>query len=288
MRLIAVACLFALVACGAPAPRPAPSPSAGASAVPPGSYVATLHSRGKIRAGIREDSAPLASRDASGRFTGFEAEVAREIALAVFPTAASADSVIDWVPVTAAGRVSALESGAVDVVVAAIAITADRRSEIGLSERYLRGGQRLLVRRAETAIRGAGDLDGKTACVARGAPSGATLQRANPGVRLLALDDLAPCVQALAQGAADAVSGDELALVALALRTADTKLVGTPLTDEAYGVGVRRTGRDGLIELVDARIAAMIREGRWATLHARWIGQVTGEVKRTPDDRPAP
>ena len=54
-----------------------------------------LQTKGKIRIGALDNAAPFSSRDPSGRYVGFEPDLGRELAKAIFGTRQDIDSVIE-------------------------------------------------------------------------------------------------------------------------------------------------------------------------------------------------
>src|SRR5256714_635467 len=126
-----VAIAMVLTACfpeGAPAPTA--TPTAGATAARPRFELATyryaLQPKGKIRIGALDNTAPLSSRDPNGRYSGFEPDLGRELAKAIFGPRQDIDAVIEWVAVDPSTALTALTSLQADVVIARLPITEER------------------------------------------------------------------------------------------------------------------------------------------------------------------
>ena len=71
------------------------------------------------------------------------------------------------------------------------------------------------------------------------------------------------------QGRADAVVSDDTLLVGLAAQDPNLELVGEPLTEEPYGIGVNRDNVD-LVQFVNGVLEQMREDGRWAELYEFW------------------
>lgn len=289
--LAAVTSVLAGVCVGRTAPPPSPTPSP--SPTPPSlprfelaTFQYALQTKGRIRVGTSEDSPPF-SRKQGARFIGFDADVAREIARAIFGAAAAVDPdrFIEWVPVVSATRVSVLTDDKADVVVSAFTVTEERERLLDFSAVYFRTGQRILIKAADVSIGGIADLAGKTVCTVRGSPSERTIVAKAQDARILSIDDYGACADALAQGAADAVTADESVL--FRLRRPDTRIVGGYLSDEPDAVGVKK-GRVGFVAFINGLIADMIADGRWAALYKKHITPVSGDLKDGPHDRGRP
>jgi len=293
---IALAAIFVVAACGggggAGAPAASQPAATGGTSTRPkldlSSYAYGIQTKGKLRVGTRESNVPFGLKNpATNKFEGFDIDVAREIAKAIFGDVADIDQFIEYVPVVSATRIPTLQENKADFVIATFTINEDRKKQIDFSDVYFRTGQKVLVKKSDTAIKELRDLGGKTVCTARGSTSERNLLALNPAPKVLALDDYPPCLLALKNGQAEAVSTDETILFGLIKQDPDTKLVGPYFSDEPYGIGVKQnTGdRTGFVDLINRTIVAMIQDGRWARIYKQWITPVSGDEKKSPDQR---
>lgn len=282
---------------GTTAPSPSPTLTAVASPTPsrpsfaPSSYMAALQAKGKIRVGTSDDNAPFSRRDPSGAWSGFDVDMARELARAVFGSSANGDpdSWIEYVAVTSATRIPSLMDDKVDVVIQTLTVTDERKQQIDLSDPYFVTGQRLLVKRSDDTIKEAGDLGpDKTVCVERSSPAEKTIRAATAGrARVLVLDGYPACLQALHEGAADAVSTDESILFGLVKQDPDTKIVGRRLTTESYAVGIKKdqgADRGGFLTFINGWLSSAVADGTWQRAYEKDITPVSGDSRRSPTD----
>ena len=110
--------------------RPGPLPSPGA--MPPGSTMAAIAERGRLIAGVDQNTYLFGFRNpATGQLEGFDIDIAREIARAIFGD----PDRIQLRVLNANQRESALQSGEVDVVVRTYSITCARKQ----ARRFLHG-----------------------------------------------------------------------------------------------------------------------------------------------------
>lgn len=292
----AVAVLAAACGGGQPAAQPSPAPAAPTPTQDTkpkfelASYQYSIQTKGKIRIGTREDNVPFGLKNpATSKFEGFDVEVGREIAKAIFGADANADpdKFIEYVPVVSATRIPTLQDNKADVIIATFTINEERLKQIDFSSVYFRTGQKILVKKDNTTITKVADLNGKTVCSARGSTSEKNVAAAAKEAKLLLLDTYPPCLLALQQGQADAVSTDETILFGLVKQDPNTKIVGPYFSDEPYGIGVAKD-RVGFVPFINTVIAAMIADGRWAKLYETWITPVSGDKKTGPHDRGQP
>jgi ABC-type amino acid transport substrate-binding protein len=282
--LIAVA----LVACFPESAQPSATPSPSQTQARPrfelATYMYALQTKGKIRIGALDNAAPFSTREASGRYSGFEPDLGRELAKAIFGPRQDIDTVIEWISVDRSTAVAALTSLQADVVMARVPIAEERAAVIDLSDTYFITGERILVSSANDEIKDLADLDAKTVCVQSGSGVEARVEDANDSARTLALDTYSSCLGALQHGQVDAVGADEVTLWGLLRQDPNTKIVGRALLEERYGVGTKKhTGdRQGFLPFLNTWLAGVIRDGTWGRLYAQHIAPLSKETKTSP------
>ena len=293
-----VATAFVAGACGGgAAPSGQASPTAAATATAAAkpkfelaSYQYAIQTKGKIRVATREDNIPFGLKNpATTKFEGFDIDVVREFAKAIFGKEAEADpdKFIEFIPVVSATRIPTLQDNKADMVAATFTINEERMKQIDFSAVYFRTGQKILVKKDNTTIKTVTDLNNKTVCTARGSTSEKNITAKAKDAKLLLLDTYAPCLLALQQGSADAVSTDETILFGLVKQDPNTKIVGDYFSDEPYGIGVAKD-RVGFTPFLNKVIADMIADGRWAKFYEKHITPVSGDKKTGPHDKGAP
>lgn len=247
-------------------------------------YMYALQTKGKIRIGALDKDAPFAVRDSSGIYAGFEVDLGRELAKAIFGPQRDIDSVIEWVSVDRSTGVSALTSLHADVTIARLAATAERAAVIDLTDPYFITGERLLVSSTNGEIKDLADLDTKTVCVQRGSGVADHVDEANPSARTLELDTYASCVGALKAGQVDAIGADEVVLWGLVRDNPDTKLIGGLLTTEPYAIGVKKNAsdRNAFLPFLKTWLAGVIRDGTWGRLYAQHVTPLSKDTKTSP------
>ncbi|MBI2773311.1 MAG: glutamate ABC transporter substrate-binding protein [Chloroflexi bacterium] len=297
-KVIALGAAMAVLAaaCGGGA-QPQASASAAATATAAtkpkfelATYMYSIQTKGKIRVGTREDNVPFGLKNpTTGKYEGFDIDIVREFTKAIFGKDADADpdKFIEFVPVVSATRIPTLNDNKADIVAATFTINDERLKQIDFSTVYFRTGQKILVKKTTTNINAVADLNGKTVCTAKGSTSEQNITKQAKDAKLLLLDTYPPCLLALQQGQADAVSTDETILFGLVKQDPTTKIVGGYFSDEPYGIGVNK-GREGFVPFLNSVIAAMVADGRWAAIYKKYITPVSGDVKDGPHDKGRP
>ena len=280
--------MVVVVACfpeSTPAPSATPTPTTVARPrFELATYMYALQTKGKIRIGALDNAAPFSSRGSNGRYSGFEPDLGRELAKAIFGPQQDIDAVIEWISVGPSTAVNALTSLQADVVIARLPITDERAAVIDLTNTYFVTGERLLVRSTNDEIKDLADLDTKTVCVQNGSGVDAHVEDANDSARTLALDTYNSCLGALQQGQVDAIGADEVTLWRLIGQDPNTKIVGHAVVEERYGIGAKKntSDRQGFLLFLNTWLAAVIRDGTWSRLYAQDIAPLSKETKTNP------
>ncbi|MGA9201374.1 MAG: transporter substrate-binding domain-containing protein, partial [Pseudolabrys sp.] len=121
--------------------------------------------RGTLNCGVSEGLYGFSARDNNGSWSGFDVDLCRAVAAAIFNDA----SKVSYVPLDASRRFEALQSGSIDVLSRITTWTMSREVDLGLlftATNYF-DGQGFLVRRdlkKDTAL----ELNGAKICVQSG------------------------------------------------------------------------------------------------------------------------
>jgi len=274
-------------------PTPTPSPTAVPSPTPPrlelSTYQYGLQVKGRIRVGVLDKDQPFSVRSGAA-YDGFDADIAREIARAIWGPNDDPDTHIEWVSVDASTRISALTSNQADIVLGGLAINDENKKLIDLSDGYLKNGQRLLVKKANNDIKEIADLASgdQTVCAIKGSTWEADLKKiTNDRAKILELETLEFCLQALKSGAADALTHDEAVLVNIVYRDPDVKLAAKAFTDVQLGIGMKKNtanDRTGFRDFINTALLTIVANRTWAKIYERWLAPLTGDKKQLPTD----
>ncbi|MGX9788251.1 glutamate ABC transporter substrate-binding protein [Mycobacterium sp. MMS18-G62] len=248
--------------------RPGPLPTPGA--MPPGSTMAAIAERGRLIAGVDQNTDLFGSRNpATGQLEGFDIDIAREIARAIFGD----PDRIQFRVVDANQRESALQSGLVDLVVRTYSITCARKQLVDFSTVYYEANQKILSVKG-SGIDSAAALSGKRVCAVAGTTSLSALFALNPSPMLFSATTWTDCLVMLQQGQVDAISTDDAVLKGLARQDPKVDVAGDSIAVEPYGIGVKAENSD-LVRFVNGVLEQMRNDGTWKRLydaHLRSLG----------------
>jgi glutamate transport system substrate-binding protein len=238
----------------------------------PDSTMGQLAARGRLVVGVKFDQPGFGFKDpVTGNVDGFDVALGREIGRAL---GLEADQ-IEFVEAVTAQRIALLQGGDVDIVIATMTITDERRQQVDFSRPYYVAGQSILVLAENEDIEGVDDLDGRRVCSVEGSTSAANLERSAPRAERVLREAYTHCVAELKDGSVDAVTTDDSILLQFVARDRTMKIVGDTFSEEPYGIGVAK-GQEDLIVFLDAILDDMLEDGRWDSLYEQHIGSVPG------------
>jgi polar amino acid transport system substrate-binding protein len=240
-----------------------------AAAAPPLAAVAqTLErvaERGEIAVGVTNTFRPYGFVDDAGRTVGLEIDLAQSIAefLGVRPR---------LVPVAAANRIPWLRQGRIDLILASMPVTEERRSEVGLVEPpYYASGVAVLAA-AESGLRSWRDLANRQVCGLRNSAYNRVAERY--GAAILGFATGPEVEEALLARRCVGWVFDEATLAAVLSQ--QPRWSGHTLalvTDEPrpWAIGVPLAERDGSFgQLISNIVADWHRSGFLLSLQEKW------------------
>jgi general L-amino acid transport system substrate-binding protein len=175
----------------------------------------TVKQRGKLVCGVNPGTPGFGAPNDKGEFAGLDVDVCKAVAAAVFGDA----SKVEYKPLNAEQRFTALQSGEVDMLSRNSTWTLSRDSQLGLdfvAVNYY-DGQGFLIR-ADAGVKSALELKGATVCVEEGTTTEKNLgdfDKINGlGIQPVKFKEVAQAVGAYEEGRCDAYTTDASGLAA--------------------------------------------------------------------------
>ena len=268
--LIGVALAVALAACGSDN-KTGKTANSG--------YLQTIKDRGFLKIGVAKDQPPFGSiaPGASGP-TGFEVDYGRLIAKSIL----GSPEKVKFVGVTTATRIPLLQQGDVDLVIATLTITPERKTQVGFSRPYYPSGIGAMVS-ADSPIKSFSELSGKTDCTATGSlahkyfvmalKENNNLVAVANSLRSKTLPTSPDCVLALKQHrGVDFMADDTGILVGESQQTSGLRVIPEVVGEDlnTWGIGVGK-GRSDLVQAVNSAICDVFASGDWKKLYQKWV-----------------
>lgn len=153
--------------------------------------------RKELVVGVFADAPPYGVMNSSGQYEGFDIDKAEALAKSLGAKA-------KFVSTTNASRIPMLETGKVDVIIAALTNLDERAQVVALTRPYASEGQ-LVVVPADSNIRTYDDLVGRNVAATRGSVPATILETRFPQANASLFEAVADSIQALRSGKVDAL-----------------------------------------------------------------------------------
>lgn len=235
--------------------------------------LSAIKERGYLIAGVKAQYPPFGFVDSSGKNKGFDVDLSHELADAIFGD----PSKVEFVAVTSGNRVPYLDSKKIDIIAATVTVTEERKKAVDFSDPYFSSGTLILVPKA-SPINGVDDLAGKKVAVIQGSIQVQDLAELAPKANLVKFGKTSEAVLALKTRRADAYAHDDIAIVDIAHGDDDLKVVGEDFRPRPFAMAVRK-GDTAFLEVVNARIREIKKDGTFDKLWDQWFGQYKKLVK---------
>jgi ABC-type amino acid transport substrate-binding protein len=236
------------------------------------STLAEIKKRDKLIVGVKTDFPPFGSVDAAGKNVGFDVDVAHDFAKAMLGDPAK----IELVSVTSGNRIPYLQSGKIDIIIATVTVTDERRKVVEFSDPYFLSGELLLVPKA-SPINDVKDLNGKKVAIIQGAITDQDIAELAPKAERLKYGKVTEAVLAVKAGHADAFAQDDILILKLAKENPDMRATGKPFYPRPYGIAVRK-GDVEFINWVNAQLKRMHADGSYERIWKKHLGEFESKL----------
>lgn len=185
---------------------------------------------------------------------------------------------LEMVNVEWAGLLGGLTTGKYDAAISSITILEERLQKMAFSMPYLKSGLAIVVRKETQGVSSMDDLQNKNMLV--GAQRGTTAYfflKDHPAIRNLGYELYGHAVQDLIKGELDAVLGESTGTLYYKNKDKPVfekiKMVGEILTNEYYGIAVRKDN-PALLQAINKALKTLLTNGTVKRLHQQWdLGQ---------------
>ncbi|MEV6312903.1 glutamate ABC transporter substrate-binding protein [Streptomyces sp. NPDC051840] len=217
---------------------------------------------GKITIGIKIDQPGIGLKTPDGKYTGFDVDVATYIAKELGYDAKD----IEFKETKSADRETAISRGDVKFIAASYSINDERLQKVDFAGPYLLAHQDILVRADDDSIKSPEDLNNKNLCSVTGSTSAQNVHdKLAPKAQLQEYGGYSECLTGLENKAVDALTTDDSILAGYASQDANKgkfKLAGFKMTNENYGIGLKKGDADLKKKINDA-LTKMVSDGSW-------------------------
>lgn len=279
MLAVVLTLVFALAGCGdkkdsAPAASTSPAASAAAASAKPeepkvdSKTVDAIKKRGKLVAGVKFDTNLFGLKNpANGNVEGFDIDIAKALAKKILGD----ETKLELKEVTSKTRIPMLQNGEIDIIIATMTITEERKQQVEFSDVYFKAGQALLVKKG-SPIKSIADIKKGTKVLAvKGSTSAKNIREKAPDATVLEFENYQDAFTALKAGQGETLTTDNAILFGMMKQDPGYEVVGDTFTEEPYGMAIVK-GDTGFVSVVNGVLKDMKSSGQYDKLYEQWMG----------------
>ncbi|MBH5399635.1 amino acid ABC transporter substrate-binding protein [Bradyrhizobium sp. CNPSo 4010] len=248
----------------------------GAAAAVDSPTLARIKSNGAITIGHREASIPFSYLGPDQKPIGFSLDLCAAIVERIKAETGLTSLKVNYVPVNSSNRIPLIQSGTVDIECGGTANDRKRQEQVSFSVATFVSQPRWLVK-ADSGLKTAGDLKGKTIVVTQGSNAVGFAQGVNAkeqlGFNIVQAKDHAESFLMLNTGRAAAFMEDDILLAGLkAAAPNPDALIFLPEGYAKIYYGLMFTkGDTGFKALVDDVLSKQMASGQFEKTYAKWF-----------------
>ncbi|MFV1858459.1 MAG: amino acid ABC transporter substrate-binding protein [Anaerolineales bacterium] len=237
-----------------------------------GEILARVQDRGRLVCGGRTDLLGFGYLDDDGRNIGIDIDLCRAVAAAVLGD----PEAVEIVPITAAERGPAIQSGEIDLLTRNVTWTTSRDAQWGnFTVVMFYDGQGFMVPTA-SGVTELEQLDGATVCVTTGTTTELNLatsfRQLGMALEVVSFEDTASVYNAYEEGRCDATTSDKSQLLAVREGFAD------PSAHEILAVTISKEPLTPVVPHGDDQWLDLVKTVMWGLINAEWLDVTQANV----------
>ncbi len=237
-----------------------------------GEILARVQARGRLICGGRTDLLGFGYLDDDGRNLGIDIDLCRAVATAVLGD----PEAVEIVPITAAERGPAIQSGEIDLLTRNVTWTTSRDAQWGnFTVVMFYDGQGFIVP-SDLGVTELEQLDGATGCVTTGTTTELNLESAfrQRGLTYesVAFEDTASVYNAYAEGRCDFATSDKSQLLAIREGLPD------PSAHEILAITISKEPLTPVVPHGDDQWLDLVKTVMWGLINAEWLDVTQANV----------
>ncbi|MCB2288634.1 amino acid ABC transporter substrate-binding protein [Clostridium sp. CS001] len=233
------------------------------SNVTPKNLLSAIKSEGKIRIGTEGTYAPYTFHDKDGKLTGFDVEIAEEVAKRIGAKPEFIETKWD-------GIFAGLDAKRFDMIVSEVGIKPDREEKYDFSDPYIVSKAVLIVNSEDNSITKFEDLKGKKS--AQSLTSNLAKIAEDNGAVIQQIDGFNQAIDLLLSHRVDATVNDSLSFLDLKKQKPDLAI---KVVDEEHNAQpsaiMFNKGNKELVDATNKALADMKADGTYAKISDKWF-----------------
>ncbi|MFS0775408.1 amino acid ABC transporter substrate-binding protein [Neobacillus sp. 3P2-tot-E-2] len=227
--------------------------------------LAKVKDDGKLLIGTEGTYAPFTFHDESGNLTGFDVEIATEVAkrLGVEPEFKETQ----WDAIFAG-----LDAKRFDMIANQVGIRPDRQEKYDFSDPYITSAAVLIVHKDNNEVKTFEDIKGLNAAQSLTSNYG-ELAKKN-GANLVSVEGFTQSVELLTSKRVDVTINDRISFLDYTKQRPDAPIKIAATSEDASASGLMfRKGSDKLVDEVNKALTEMVEDGTYKKISEKWFGE---------------
>ncbi|WP_129725989.1 transporter substrate-binding domain-containing protein [Ectobacillus funiculus] len=205
----------------------------------------------------------------NGQYKGIDIDLINEIAK-------NQGFKIELKPMDFGGIIPAMQAKQLDVAIAGMSITDERKKVVDFSTPYFDAGLVLVVKKENDRIKTVDDLKGKTVAVKKGTTGATYVQKlsSEKGFKVVQFNDSPAMFQEVTNGNADVLIEDYPVIAyAIAQKDLGLKMVGDRLNGDQYGIAVLKGTNQELLEKINKGLKELKENGKYDEIVSKYLSK---------------
>jgi L-cystine transport system substrate-binding protein len=220
---------------------------------------------GKLLVGTEGTYPPFTFHDESGKLTGFDVEIAREVAKRLGVEAEFKETQWD-------AMFEGLNSNRFDMIANQVGIREDRQEKYDFSNPYIESSAVVVVSKDNNDVKSFEDIKGLTS--AQSLTSNYRDIAEENGAVIQGVDGLAQSIQLLEQGRVDVTVNDKISILDYMNKQKNSNIKIAAEDEDAGQSGLMfRKGSDKLVDEVNKALEEMMEDGTYEEISNKWFGE---------------
>lgn len=200
----------------------------------------------------------------NGKIIGFDVELMNAIA-------AKLNKTVEWKNISFDGLLPALQSKKLDVVIAGMSATEDRKKFVNFSEPYYTSNQMILVNKSNPVVDSFDNLSGHDVGVVLGYTGDIAVSEIE-GVNVHRYNGTGEAIIALKAGKIDAVVLDSEPAKNYAKQNPELSLINTNVAKEEYAIAVGKDNK-ALADDINSALTSLKEDGTYDNLMKKYFSE---------------
>ena len=223
-----------------------------------------IREKGVLTVGVKFDSKPFGFVE-NGEIKGLDIDIAKKIAKNILDD----ENKIEFVEVTSENRISKLMNEEIDIIVATMTDTQERRYLVDFSIPYYFSGQAILCKK-DSAVKSAANLSNNNTVLVKGTTAEKTFRQYYRKSNVITVDTYKEGFETVKNNTNTCLIADEAILQGFIMDNPDYQIFNKKLSQEPYAIAMRKD-EEPLKNIVDYTIKSLEMSGELEQIKDKWI-----------------